>query len=423
MKFERASNYVERRLNEAGQSLNELQKVAMKAAWDDITYQEICRQNPDINFNTLRAYVSVRLWRSLSEILNQPVTKKNFRKVLTAVIEEDRQKTKPTPDTSIDHELQVLGIRLPETESFYGRKQELQELSRLVQKYSGIILVGVQGIGKKSLVSKFIQSEPLPFSTVIWKPLHHQPSVDELEAEILALLGQEAASQPLISILQKEKCLLVLDGLDALIKRQGTIRTLDPGYVSLIRRIVEETDSKIVVTSREPIEQLTPLFLRGDVATYTLRGLTAEEAALLFDESFEGNVEKICRSVGGNPWILKGIADWSRSVGSIEPQLVNRLTVQRGIVGNLYEQVLMGAHLSTLDRTLLLKVAKHESSMSFSELLSNYPESAQGISRLVAMGLASQNTSDSGKSMIELDDLFKQYLIKNEPMLIASTQA
>ena len=83
----------------------------------------------------------------------------------------------------------------------------------------------------------------------------------------------------------------------------------------------------------------------------------------------------------------------------------------------------MGAHLSTLDRTLLLKVAKHESGMSFSELLSNYPESAQGISRLVAMGLASHNTSDSGNSMIELDDIFKQYLIKNEPMLITSTQA
>ncbi|MEO0645157.1 MAG: hypothetical protein AAFZ17_03210 [Cyanobacteria bacterium J06650_10] len=423
MKFEKVSNYIENKLNDAGQSLNEPQKVAMRAAWDDVTYQQVCEQNPDINFNTLRAYVSVRLWRSLSEILNQPVTKKNFRKVLTTVIEEDEQKEKPAPDKSVNHKLQALGIRLPDIESFYGRKQELQELNRLVQKYSGIILVGVQGIGKKSLVSKFIQSEPLPFSTVIWKPLHHQPSVDELEAEILDLLGQATASQPLISILQKEKYLLVLDGLDALIKRQGSLRILDPGYVSLIRRIVEETNSKIIVTSREPIEQLTPLFLRGDVATYTLRGLTAEEAAQLFDESFEGNVEKICQSVGGNPWILKGIADWSRSVGGIEPQLVNRLTVQRGIVGNLYEQVLMGAHLSTLDRTLLLKVAKHESGMSFSELLSNYPESAQGISRLIAMGLASQNTSDSGKSMIELDDLFKQYLIKNEPMLTTSTQA
>lgn len=423
MDFEKVSAYVEKKLNDTGQPLNETQKVAMRAAWDDVTYQQVCEKNPDINFNTLRAYISVRLWRSLSEILNQPVTKKNFRKVLTTVIEEDEQGAKPTPDKSADHKLQVLGIKLPDTASFYGRKQELQELSRLVQKYSGIILVGVQGIGKKSLVSKFIQSEPLPFSKVIWKPLHHQPSVDELEAEILGLLGQGTANQPLISILQKDKCLLVLDGLDALITRQGSLRILDPGYISLIRRIVEETNSKIIVTSREPIEQLTPLFLRGDVATYTLRGLTAEEAAPLFDGSFEGNVKKICQSVGGNPWILKGIADWSRSIGGVEPQLVNRLTVQRGIVGNLYEQVLMGAHLSTLDRTLLLKVAKHESGMSFSELLSNYPESAQGISRLVAMGLASQNTSDSGKSMIELDDLFKQYLIKNEPMLITSTQA
>lgn len=423
MKFESVSDYVEKKLNEAGQSLNELQKVAMKAAWDDITYQEICKQNPDINFNTLRAYVSVRLWRSLSEILSQPVTKKNFRKVLTAAIEKNEREAKPAQSKKAETNTEVLGIRLPETESFYGRGSELQELSRLVQKYSGVILVGVQGIGKKSLVAKFIQTQPLSFSKVIWKPLHHQPSVAQLEAEILEILDRAPDKQSLISTLQKEKCLLVLDGLDAVITQKGALRILDSGYVSLIRRIIEETASKIIVTSREPIEQLTPLFLRGDVATYTLRGLTAEEASLLFDESFEGNVEKICQSVGGNPWILKGIAEWSKSAGSIEPQLVNRLTVQRGIVGNLYEQVLMGSHLSTLDRTLLLKVAKHESGMSFSELLFNYPESAQGISRLVAMGLASQTTSDSGKSVIELDDLFKQYLIKNEPMLTASTQA
>lgn len=423
MKFESVSGYVEKKLNETGRSLNELQKVAMRAAWDDITYQEICEQNPDVNFNTLRAYVSVRLWRSLSEILNQPVTKKNFRKVLTAAIEKDEQEAKPAQSQKAKLNTQVLGIKLPETESFYGRESELQELGRLVQKYSGVMLIGVQGIGKKSLVSKFIQTQPLPFSKAIWKPLHHQPNVDKLEAEILEVLEQAPDKQSLVSTLQKEKCLLVLDGLDAVITQKGALRVLDSGYISLIRRIIEETDSKIIVTSREPIEQLTPLFLRGDVATYTLRGLASEEASLLFDKSFEGNVEKICQSVGGNPLILKGIAEWSKSAGSIEPQLVNRLTVQRGIVGNLYEQVLMGSHLSTLDRTLLLKVAKHESDMSFSELLSTYPESAQGISRLVAMGLASQTTSDSGKSVIELDDLFKQYLIKNEPMLTASTQA
>ena len=419
MDFERAIAFVREKIKGQGTELSALEEVVLEAAWKDVTYEQI-GQARDINPNTLKSYASGRLWKSLSALLNQKVRKKSFKKALTEAIESGQltvTKTDPLAEKP-EHSQQtsggavsIVGAKLPETTEFYGRTSELSDLKKLVESYACVLLIGVQGIGKKSLVSKLIQTQEFPFSKVLWKPLHHNPDADRLESELLELLDGPEDNQSLIPYLRKNKHLLILDGLDSILEQEGDLRTIDSRYVSLVRRIVEETPSQVICISKEPIEDFDVLILRGDAISYTLRGLKANDAEMMFDSNFGINVEEVVESVGGNPLLLKQISAWSKESVQIDPSLVNRATVQRGVVKNWHEQVLASDYLSELDRQLLDAIAQSENGIPYSQLLTQYPDAAHRISRLLAMGLASQKIEESGIPSIEVNFFFRKHLL------------
>ena len=418
MDFEQAIALVKEKSRGQGNELSTLEEVVLEAAWEDITYEEIGKAR-GVKPNTLKAYASGRLWKSLGALLNQKVRKKSFKKVLLAAIESGQLTSTASHSLSQEPEqssgagiaVSTVGARLPDTAEFYGRANELHDLKKLVESYACLLLVGVQGIGKKSLVSKLIQTQALPFSKVLWKPLHHKPDVDRLEAELLELLDASENSGSLVSYLRKHKHLVILDGLDSIFEQKDGLRTIDSRYISLVRRIVEETPSQVICISEEPIEDFDVLILRGDAISYTLRGLKATDAEQMFDSSFGVDVEEVVESVGGNPLLLKQIAAWSRESVQIDPSLVNRATVQRGVVKNWHEQVLASDYLSKLDRQLLDAIAQSENGIPYSQLLAQYPDAAHRISRLLAMGLAHQRVEESGIPNVEVNVFFRKHLL------------
>ena len=114
----------------------------------------------------------------MSALLNQKVRKKSFKKALTEAITSGQlTATLATPsnrESKLDEQsangiVSTVGARLPEISEFYGRDRELRDLKKLVESHTCVLLIGVQGIGKKSLVSKLIQTQKLPFSKVLWK--------------------------------------------------------------------------------------------------------------------------------------------------------------------------------------------------------------------------------------------------------------
>ena len=401
-----------------GTELSMLEEIVLEAAWEDITYEQIGKAR-EINPNTLKSYASGRLWKSLSALLNQKVRKKSFKRVLTEAIESGQLTTTTSPSEkaskqntqSTEEAISTVGARLPEISNFYGRANELRDLKKLVESHTCVLLIGVQGIGKKSLVSKLIQTQGLPFSKVLWKPLHHRPDVERLEAELLELLDTADDSRALIPYLRKNKHLLILDGLDSILEQKDNLRAVDSRYISLIRRIVEETPSQIICISEEPIEDFDVLILRGDAISYTLRGLKASDAEQMFDSSFGVDVEEVVESVGGNPLLLKQIAAWSKESVQIDSGLVNRATVQRGVVKSWHEQVLASDYLSELDRQLLDAIAQSENGIPYSQLLTQYPDAAHRISRLLAMGLANQRIEESGVPNVEVNVFFRKHLL------------
>ena len=419
MDFEQAIAVVREKIRRQGTELSTLEEVVLEAAWQDVTYEQIGKAR-NINPNTLKSYASGRLWKSLSALLNQKVRKKSFKRVLTEAIESGQltttaiapsEKEAKHNSQSTEKTVSIVGARLPEVSKFYGRASELRDLKKLAKSYACVLLVGVQGIGKKSLVSKLIQAPEVSFSKVLWKPLHHKPDVDRLEAELLELLDASENGGSLISYLRKNKHLIILDGLDSILEQKDGLRTIDSRYISLVRRIVEETPSQVICISEEPIEDFDVLILRGDAISYTLRGLKASDAEQMFDSSFGINVEEVVESVGGNPLLLKQIAAWSRESVQVDPSLVNRATVQRGIVQNWHEQVLASDYLSELDRLLLDAIAQSENGIPYSQLLAQYPDAAHRISRLLAMGLAHQRVEESGIPNVEVNVFFRKHLL------------
>jgi hypothetical protein len=232
------------------------------------------------------------------------------------------------------------------------------------------------------------------------------------------LLGLLEASdgESLVSALKEKRAVIVLESLDALI--EDGHRTLAPEYISLIRRVIEETDSKIIAIAIEPIEQIKLQALRGKAAIYTLGGLGLEESKLIVNGDLGGRIEELWQAVGGNPLVLKQVAEWANETRELDPTLANRLTVHRGLVSGLYEQTFRGRALSTVDRALLIAIAANKAGIPFSKLLNTHPNSALEIQRLIDMGLV-QKTSQAGGAIIKTYEFFRQYLIGESEKSIA----
>lgn len=416
--FETVEEFIKEKLKSENYLLKRVEEVALEAAWERITYEKASAEC-GVNLNTLQGSVAPALWNKLSKIYRRRITKANFKEIFTEILSQERTNVlfaeQPQPDVADTQtpasRIPIVGAALPVVEPFCGRQRELKELGVLLTRYSCLLVVGPEGIGKKSLVSRFLQDAALPYSQIIWKPLHHRPV--HLEAELLQLLNIEANSS-LISYLKVQKSLIVFESIDSMITRQSGLSVLAPAVTSLIRRIAEETESKVIGLSSEPIEQIRSMMLRGNAMIYPLGGLGLPEAESLMGGDMNGHLEEVWESTGGNPLMLNRIKDWRRShASSLSPTMAYRPTVHRGLFDGLHSQFFNGQALSTIDRTVLRSIANREEGIPFSELLSLHPGAAPNIQRLTEMGIVAE--AESGpEALVKVYEFFRQYILEKE---------
>lgn len=413
--FETVKEFIKEKLKSENYLLKRVEEVALKAAWERITYEKASAES-GVNLNSLQGSAGPILWNRLSKLYSRRITKSNFKEIFTEIIPAERTDVlvyeQPQSDTQpLANTVPIVGVSLPVVEPFCGRQRELKELGVLLNKYSCLLVVGSEGIGKKSLVSRFLQDAALPYSQIIWKPLHHRPV--DLEAELLQLLDIEA-NNSLISYLKVQKCLIVFESIDSMITRQSGLSVLAPAVTSLIRRIAEETESKVIGLSSEPIEQIRSMMLRGNAMIYPLGGLGLPEAESLMGGDMNGHLEEVWESTGGNPLMLNRIKDWRRShASSLSPTMAYRPTVHRGLFDGLHSQFFNGQALSTMDRTVLRSIASRGEGIPFSELLSLHPDAAPNIQRLTEMGIVAE--AESGpEAMVKVYEFFRQYILEKE---------
>ncbi len=293
---------------------------------------------------------------------------------------------------------------MPESAQFYGRKNELATLhSWIGQEHNRLIaLLGIAGQGKTALAAAFVQdimdADQNPaqgFTQVIWLSLQGAPPcIETLHEWLRQLEGTQNSTQSgsfdqlitrLFAILKVRRCLLVLDGLEAILSDAGCEEKNDdayrPGckaYDALIRLFFQRRHrSCLLLTSQVRTEALNHLDERnGAFRSLELAGLTvADGAALLASQRVatnSSNHEQLHQHYAGNPLLLCQSANLLHELfgGDVDAFLQEELFFMGDIGSALTRQL---ARLTPLERQVLQQLAQAEQPLSRQALYVQLP--------------------------------------------------
>ncbi|MBD2508974.1 NACHT domain-containing protein [Nostoc muscorum FACHB-395] len=262
----------------------------------------------------------------------------------------------------------------PDIESFYGRNQELAQLEEWItsQKCKLVTINGIAGIGKTSLALALVDRIQSKFDCLIWKSLQTSPSLISLLNSLLNSFEQgvvqniQQGTAQLIQQLQKRRCLLVLDGLEAIFSQSENL-----SYGQFIQQLSRERhQSCILISSREQLKNI-------EINTKTsrclnLKGLPKAEAReLLQSRGFTGKelgLSALIQLYRGNPLALKLVTPLIQSVfGGNVAAFLSQNTL---IVGDRLRVILKQQfeQLSGLEQDILYWLAIWQEPVSFSRL-------------------------------------------------------
>jgi tetratricopeptide (TPR) repeat protein len=249
-----------------------------------------------------------------------------------------------------------------ETDVFLGRKDELSSLSSwLTDGKTGVLVVyGIAGIGKTSLVSRFAGGlkgwRRVYLKVREWDSPH---GVLQTLANSLAGLGDERLQTLLRSpegddmtnvsfvigdVLTSLKLLLILD--DVWVASRDVWRV-----IMLLIDTIPEAGSRIVLIAREfPSHLEGGLEARGSVARVRLEGLSEEESRQLLEwrgvtDRSGSSIPEIVRTLHGHPLLLKMVR------GAEDIRSLSEGDVSRFIHKEIY------ARLSQEERSLINTLA------------------------------------------------------------------
>jgi DNA-binding CsgD family transcriptional regulator len=268
---------------------------------------------------TQRSPHTIRNWREIVEWLEAA----GYKKQPSPLFLSPKQNWESSPDVS----------------NFYGRTEELNRLKQwIVQDRCRVVTVlGMGGIGKTAVSVMLAKELAEEFEYVIWQSLRYVPPLPKILNRLLSFLGNPAASyfptpfeaiSKLIECLQYYRCLLVLDGLEAMLQPgelAGRYLPEHQAYRELIKRLGEEDhNSCLCITSQEKTPEIAAL--TGPllpVRCFPLTGLDKVAAqAILKDKGLpeQKNTQQLIDLYRGNPLALKIVATTIQEVfgGSID---------------------------------------------------------------------------------------------------------
>jgi len=225
-----------------------------------------------------------------------------------------------------------LGTRLPRPDVLFGRQLDLDRLAAVADRSPLTTVVGPGGVGKTSLVSVWLESQPA--AAVV--ELHHLGRGEDIGASAADQLGiEDAGPRPLGAVaahVAASRLLLVLDNCEHVLE---SVREL----VGMLQRT--GSAPRIVCTSRqrlglhgEQVLHLSPLPVPADDAAIDLHEVDVVtlfvERARQADPVFapgrddERDIAAICRAVDGLPLAVELAAARVPAFGVA--QLRNRVT-------------------------------------------------------------------------------------------------
>ena len=415
-----------------GQKLNDIQAEVFVQTWAGCSYKGIAKQ---LGYqHDYIKQVGSQLWRLLSQILGESVSKRNVR----AVLRYYQQETCTLPDTDRIAEESYIQCQQDwgeaiDVSQFYGRQEELQTLDTWILEDGcrGIGIFGLGGIGKTALSVKVAQQVQSHFDCVIWRSLQQAPSLSTLLSEILPILiGTESVIDCSINTLMKhlrcKRCLLVLDNVESILQdgnRSGQYQQGFEAYRQLFDRIFDEPhQSCLMITGREKPGGFAVREGKNlPVRSLQLQGLSgAEGEQILIAKGLDATESQrlaLVKYLGGNPLALKLAATTISTLfgGSIQAFLAQGHAVFSDLWDLLDRQF---QRLSPLQQQIMYYLAMNREGITPTQLQEeilpkvSWRELLEALESLQERSLIFDERSliDRGKGNLTLQPVIREYV-------------
>ena len=328
-------------------SLNNVKILVFQRSWEGKGYSQIAEE-ADYDSDYIKG-VAAQLWKSLSDILGEKVTKKNFRALLIQrfgnqnskllesslsnstqnyhnqslnYIQETASELKENTDNN--QEIKTVSIdwgTAPDVSIFYGRNNEINQIQDYIVKNCCkiVALLGHGGIGKTTLSVKIAEQVQNKFDCVIWRTLRNAPTLDTILAELIGFFSDYQETQisirQLLNYLRSCRSLIILDNVETILQagKTGYYKSGYEDYGEFLRVIAETNhQSCLILTSREkPAELVSQEGMDSGVQVFYVKGSLEVAQAILETKKIRGTVsqkQQVCEYYGNSPLALKIVA-------------------------------------------------------------------------------------------------------------------
>ncbi len=326
---------------------------------------------------------------------------------------------------------------MPEHTAFYGRQQDLVQLSHwLAREGAGLVAIaGMGGVGKTTLAAELVTRLPAEaYDLVIWRSLVNARPLDaQLDTWLQTMTGHHLDHLPdsldeklalLFAELQRQRCLLVLDNLESIMQPATGTGYFRPGYQDygqLIDRMGRSRhQSCLLLTTRElpkGLRRLEEDYPR--VRIMALGGLPLTAGMDLLRQrgiaAPDGLLKSLVERYSGNPLALKLVADTVRDLfgSDVAAFLGNETPVFDDIHTVLDEQF---DRLSTLERDVVTWLAIERVPMAATVLWDDLLPTVRRRDFLEAMRFLQRNSlvetviDDNSSSRLALQNVVMEYV-------------
>jgi AAA+ ATPase superfamily predicted ATPase len=315
----------------------------------------------------------------------------------------------------------------PKIIRFYGREKELNFLSHgiLNQNAHLISVLGLSGIGKTTLVKRFIDLNIQQFEIIIWRSLKFPKSLDLLIDDLLNVCQQEAKAtiddklKQLFNIFKNKKCLIILDDLENIFVNcqfAGQYKPEYQDYKTFLQMTTEiEHQSCLILISQEKCQEMISLDSElYPIHSLELSGLDNAATEILKNQGLKNEETwlNLINLYESHPKYLQYISILIKDV--FQSEVAEFIKENSLILTEDFKTLfgLMWMRLSEVEKEILLKISQNDQPISRDEIKQLLSLSSMdiinGLQSLTRRFLVSKLEND--QKLYTLSPIFKEYL-------------
>ncbi|MDY6802440.1 MAG: ATP-binding protein [Cyanobacteriota bacterium] len=428
-----------------GEGLDYWQKIILEGTLNSKTYSTIAEETYSSESHVRS--VGAKLWKMLSEILDERITKTNLKAILESAniyiasmgrdnvtnnINFCSSKLHPSPNphqqktpiqTIIDLD------KAPQITNFYDRDEELSILSQWVagDRLRLISLVGLSGIGKTTLSLRLIEEIKTHFNCIIYRSLRFSPCLKTTLTNLLETLSPDTkASQEIETLinqifqkLQKTRCFIVLDDLHQLFKKGKQAGKYASGYEDyrqFFQLLASSSHSSCsLLISREKLREMEKVEndnYPGRSLLLSSLGEGAKEILQKHGLKDKKSWQKLIDNYQGNPRWLEIVAATIQDLfGGKVGEFIEyeTLILPEALQGELEQEF---ERLSPVEREIIQLIARENGATTFPKLLGKLQLSASEVVNAIQslkMRLLLEGIQQDNSTLLVLNPLWQQY--------------